>query len=104
LRATYVSDHDALARWFDARLLVLPPWPPERFASLAFERAGRVAAYALFAWSDARVMQLHVACDKRDRGRWTRGALGDLHRFPQLLGADALISRVGSPEIGRAHV
>lgn len=102
MRATYAFDRAALACWFGARAFALPPWPLDGLAALAFRRHERVAAYALYAWAEHGVMQLHVACDARDRGCWTRGALGDLHRFPLLLGADALISRAGVPEGGRA--
>ena len=102
MRATYAYDRAAIARWFEDRALALPPWPLDGLAALAFERRGRVAAFALYAWAEAEVMQLHVACDARDRGAWTRGALGDLHRFPQLLGAGTLISHASVPEGGRA--
>ncbi len=61
-------------------------------AALRVEGGGEVCGYFWFCWVSRRVMALY-ACVPDGRGLWTRQVLGDLHKFPELLGARRLIAR-----------
>ena len=62
-------------------------------AILRVEHNSQVAAYFWFVWTRPDEMALYACADESVRRRWTRQDLGELHKFPQFLGARRLIAR-----------
>ena len=62
-------------------------------AVLRVERDGRTYGYFWFVWTGPAEMALYACVARSSRGRWSRRDLGDLHKFPQFLGARRLIAR-----------
>lgn len=61
-------------------------------AALRVESGDGLCGYFWFCWVSRTVMALY-ACVPNRRGLWTRQVLGDLHKFPELLGARRLIAK-----------
>ena len=62
-------------------------------AILRVEHDSQTTAYFWFVWTAPDELALYACADASVRGRWTRHDLGELHKFPQLLGARRLIAR-----------
>ncbi len=60
-------------------------------AVLRVDGARGVCGYFWFFWTAPKEMALY-ACVPVRRGLWTRRVLGDLHKFPELLGARRLVA------------
>ena len=61
-------------------------------AVLRMEVAGRRVGYAWYVWITRDCMALCVHLESA-RGHWTRAALGDLHKLPEMLGARRLVAK-----------
>ena len=69
-------------------------------SALRVETGGDVCGYFWFCWVSSHAMALY-ACVPRQRGLWTRQVLGDLHKFPELLGARRLVAKPPSEDVAR---
>ncbi len=70
-------------------------------AILRVEHNDKTAAYFWFVWTAPGTLALYACADESVRGRWTRHDLGELHKFPQLLGALRLIARPPNEHVAR---
>ncbi len=81
---------------------------PERHAVAALKRAGilrverdgMACGYFWFVWTGPDEMALYACVAPAARGRWSRQDLGDLHKFPEFLGARRLIARPPDAPVG----
>ena len=69
-------------------------------AILRVERDGADIGYFWFVWTGPDEMALYACVAPDARGRWSRQDLGDLHKFPELLGARRLMARPPDARVG----
>ena len=68
--------------------------PTETLIPLALQKEGETVGYVWFSWVDHDTMEIHLHVPTRG---WTRKAVGDVLKFPEIMGATRLISKDLTP-------
>ena len=99
MRATYTGTATSIEGWLAARKKALrADQDLSQIVVMQLSHGDKIGACALYRWEDDDTMACAFVMEPWAKRLVTRDNIGDMHRFPYMLGANRLVTETADPD------